>query len=74
MNRPIDPEPPHILSLLVGIACLCACAVVCSMAITYTACRARVEAEHSARLAWEQVNELRATIAIMQDGQIIEEF
>ena len=74
MNRPIDPDNSKVFSALVFIACLCAATVLCALAITLSACRARVAAEESAQLAWEQVHELRATVAAMQSGQIIEEF
>ena len=75
--RCIDPGLPasgELVGFLLGFSIVCAISTVVLVAITTAAVRDKVASRQSEQQAWEQVNTLRATVAVLRSGQSMEEF
>lgn len=76
-NRWFDRVPLTVVDLMswmVGFCVACAVGVGLMMWVTLSAVQERNQAQISERQAWDQVNTLRATVAILRSGQGMEEF
>ena len=75
--RCIDPGLPasgELVGFLLGFSIVCAISTVVLVCITIEAVQDKVATRKSEQQAWEQVNTLRATVAILRSGQGMEEF